>query len=160
MFLARTMDAFGSARRRDSMRYGIATPAPSPTATPVNRRPTSSPGRSFQAASSPAAIIVTTAASITPRRPARAARELTPSSVAIAPTAKIAKTTVVMKAERPSHVRYSPYSGLGSVANAMTIRSANATAQNPETSRRPVTVGHRNHQTFVPPPTTTSMPVT
>ena len=52
----------------------MAVPAASPTATPVIKRPTSSPGRAFHAASKPAAaIIVATAPSITPRRPARAA---------------------------------------------------------------------------------------
>src|SRR5205809_397742 len=37
-------EAFGSARRRSSMRYVIAVPAANPTATPVSRRPSSRPG--------------------------------------------------------------------------------------------------------------------
>jgi hypothetical protein len=69
----------------------MAVPAASPTGTPVSRRPASRPGRSFQAASNAAApIIVTTAASITPRRPMRAAMESTRSNAAIVPPAKIA----------------------------------------------------------------------
>ena len=76
-------------------------PAASPTATPVTSRPISRPGRSFQAASTPTAtIIVATAASIVPRRPIRAAMELSRSSTAIVLAAKIAKTTVMVRAER------------------------------------------------------------
>ena len=66
-------------------------PATSPTATPVIRRPSSRPGSAFHAASNPAeAIMVATAASITPRRPMRAAIEGTDTSAAIVPQAKIA----------------------------------------------------------------------
>jgi hypothetical protein len=73
------------------MRYGIATPAASPIATPVRKRPISNPGRSFQAASSAAAtIIVPTPPSIAPRRPRRATMKRSPSSVLIVPAAKIA----------------------------------------------------------------------
>ena len=69
----------------------MAIPATSPTAMPVMKRPTSSPGRSFHAASKTAApIIVATAASITPRRPIRRARAGTASNAAIVPAAKIA----------------------------------------------------------------------
>jgi hypothetical protein len=46
------------------------------------------------------AIIVTTAPSIMPRRPARAAMELSLCRVAIVPPAKVAQITVIMKAER------------------------------------------------------------
>jgi hypothetical protein len=91
MFRARAADAFGSARRRNSMRYGMATPAASPTATPVSRRPTNSPGRSFHAASTPTATIIeATPPSIMPRRPMRATMNRSPSSVRIVPPAKIA----------------------------------------------------------------------
>ena len=84
----------------------MAGPAASPTATPVSRRPISSPGRSFHAASTPiATIIIATAASIMPRRPMRPVRELSLRSVAIVPPAKIAKTTVIVRAERPSRIR-------------------------------------------------------
>ena len=101
MVLARATDAFGSARRRNSTRYVIAGPAASPTATPVSARPISSPGRSFHAASTPiATIIIATAASIMPRRPIRAVTALSRCSVAIVPAAKIAKTTVIVRAER------------------------------------------------------------
>lgn len=79
----------------------MAGPAASPTATPVIRRPINSPGRSFHAASTPiATIIVPTAPSIMPRRPRRVAMELSLCSVAIVPPAKIAKTTVIVRAER------------------------------------------------------------
>jgi hypothetical protein len=101
MVLARTTDAFGSARRRSSTRYVMAIPAASPTDTPVTTRPISSPARSFHAASTPtASIIVATAASIMPRRPRRAAMELSRCSTAIVLPAKIAKTTVIVRAER------------------------------------------------------------
>ena len=84
----------------------IAVPAASPTATPVISRPISNPGRPFHTASIPiATIIVATAASIVPRRPIRAAMELSRSSMAIVPAAKIAKTTVMVRAERWSRVR-------------------------------------------------------
>jgi hypothetical protein len=73
------------------MRYGIAVPEASPTDTPVSRRPASNPGRSFQATSNAAdAIIVATAASITPLRPVRAAIASTLSNVVTVPAAKIA----------------------------------------------------------------------
>jgi len=79
----------------------MAGPAASPTATPVSRRPSSSPGRSFHAASTPmATIIIATAPSIMPRRPRRIVRKLSLRSVAIVPPAKIAKTTVIVRAER------------------------------------------------------------
>ncbi len=69
-------------------------------------RPISNPGRPFHTASTPiATIIVATAASIVPRRPIRAAMELSRSSMAIVPAAKIAKTTVMVRAERWSRVR-------------------------------------------------------
>jgi hypothetical protein len=69
----------------------MAVPAARPTATPVMKRPISSPGSAFHAASKPAAaIIVATAPSITPRRPARAATNRTDSNAAIVPAAKIA----------------------------------------------------------------------
>ncbi len=69
----------------------MAVPATRPTATPVIKRPRISPGKAVHAASKPAAaIIVTTAPSITPRRPARAATNGTDMSVAIVPPAKIA----------------------------------------------------------------------
>jgi hypothetical protein len=47
-----------------------------------------------------AIIIVATPPSIAPRRPKRAVMKRSPSSVMIVPPAKIAKTTVIMKAER------------------------------------------------------------
>ena len=73
------------------MRYVIAVPAANPTATPVSRRPRSRPGSAFHAASSPAAaIIVVTAASITPRRPMRSAMKWTAIRAAIVPAAQIA----------------------------------------------------------------------
>ena len=73
------------------MRYAIAVPAAIPTATPVSRRPRSSPGSAFHAASSPAAtIVVATAASITRRRPMRSAMNGTAISAAIVPAAQIA----------------------------------------------------------------------
>jgi hypothetical protein len=101
MVLARAADAFGSARSRNSTRYVTAVPAASPTGTPVSRRPINSPGRSFHAASTPiATIIVATEPSIMPRRPTRAAMELSLCSVAIVLPAKIAKTTVIVRAER------------------------------------------------------------
>ena len=101
MVLARTGDAFGSARRRSSMRYVIAVPAASPTDTPVISRPMSSPGRSFHAASTPTAtIIVATETSIEPRRPIRATMALSRCSTTIVLPAKIAKTTVMVSAER------------------------------------------------------------
>ena len=79
----------------------MATPAASPTDTPVTSRPISSPGRSFHAASTPmASIIVATAASIMPRRPMRAAMALSRCSTPIVLPAKIAKTTVMVRAER------------------------------------------------------------
>jgi hypothetical protein len=79
----------------------MAVPAASPTDTPVISRPTSSPGRSFQTASTPTAtIIVATAASMVPRRPIRAAMELSRCSTMIVLPAKIAKTTVMVSAER------------------------------------------------------------
>jgi hypothetical protein len=79
----------------------IAVPAASPTATPVTTRPISSPGRSFHAASTPiATIIVATAPIIVPRSPIRAAMELSRSSMAIVLPAKIAKTTVMVRADR------------------------------------------------------------
>ena len=69
----------------------MAVPAARPTATPVIKRPTSSPGSAFHAASNAAAtIIVATAPSMTPRRPTRAAMKRTDNSVAIVPAAKIA----------------------------------------------------------------------
>jgi hypothetical protein len=84
-------DAFGSARSRSSMRYVIAVPAANPTATPVSRRPTSRPGNSFHATSTPAAtIIVATEASITPRRPMRSTMNGTAISAAIVLRAQIA----------------------------------------------------------------------
>ncbi len=80
MLRARTIDALGSARRRNSIRYVIAVPAASPAATPVSRRPMNSTGSPFHAARSPAAtIMVATAPSITPRRPTRAAMRGTAS---------------------------------------------------------------------------------
>jgi hypothetical protein len=83
---ATASDAFGSARRRSSMRYVIAVPATNPTETPVTERPRSRPGNAFHAASSPAAtIIVATAANITARRPMRAAMYGTATSAAIVP---------------------------------------------------------------------------
>lgn len=79
----------------------MAVPPASPTAAPVIKRPMSSPGRSFHAASKPAAaIIVATAPSITPRGPARAAMKRTDNNAAIVPPAKIAYTTVTVKADR------------------------------------------------------------
>ena len=81
-------------------------PAASPTDTPVSTRPISSPGRSFHAASTPTAtIIIATAASIVPRRPIRAAMALSRCSTAIVLAAKIAKTTVIVRAERWSRIR-------------------------------------------------------
>ncbi len=81
-------------------------PAASPTATPLTSRPISSPGKSFHTASTPiATIIVATAASITPRRPIRATMALSHRSIAIVLAAKIAKTTVMVRAERWSLVR-------------------------------------------------------
>jgi hypothetical protein len=69
----------------------MAMPAASPTDTPVSSRPISSPGRSFHTASTPTAtIIIATAPSIMPRRPIRAAMELSRCSVAIVLPAKIA----------------------------------------------------------------------
>jgi Phage integrase, N-terminal SAM-like domain len=53
MFPGTDRGAFGSARSRSSIRYGIATPVARPIATPVSRRPISSPGRAFHAATSP-----------------------------------------------------------------------------------------------------------
>jgi len=47
------LGAFGSARSHSSIRHGIATPVARPIATPVSRRPISSTGRAFHAASSP-----------------------------------------------------------------------------------------------------------
>ena len=47
-----------------------------------------------------ATIIDATEPSIMPRRPTRAASELSRSSVAIVLPAKIAKTTVIVRAER------------------------------------------------------------
>ena len=76
-------------------------PAASPADTPVTSRPISSPGRSFHAASTPmASIIVTTAASIMPRRPMRAATALSHCSTPIVLPAKIAKTRVMVRADR------------------------------------------------------------
>ena len=76
-------------------------PAASPTDTPVTTRPISSPGRSFHAASTPTAtIIVATEASIVPRRPIRPATALSRCSTAIVLPAKIAKTRVMVSAER------------------------------------------------------------
>jgi hypothetical protein len=84
----------------------IAVPAASPTDTPVSTRPISSPGRSFHAASTPTAIIIiATEASIVPRRPIRAAMALSRSRTAIVLAAKIAKTTVMVRAERWSRIR-------------------------------------------------------
>jgi hypothetical protein len=84
----------------------IAVPAASPTDTPVSTRPISSPGRSFHAASTPTAtIIIATAASIVPRRPIRAAMALSRCNTAIVLAAKIAKTTVMVRAERWSRIR-------------------------------------------------------
>ena len=81
-------------------------PAASPTDTPVISRPISSPGRSFHAASTPAAtIIVATETSIVPRRPIRAAMELSRCRMTIVLPAKIAKTTVMVRAERWSRIR-------------------------------------------------------
>ena len=69
----------------------MAVPATSPTATPVIKRPRINPGKAFHAASKPAAaIIVTTAASIAPRRPTRATTNRTEINAAIVPPAKIA----------------------------------------------------------------------
>ena len=68
---------------------------------PVISRPISSPGRAFHAASTPTAtIIVMTAPIIVPRRPIRAAMALSRCSTAIVPPAKMAKTTVMVRAER------------------------------------------------------------
>ncbi len=79
----------------------IAVPAASPTDTPVTSRPISSPGRSFHAASTTmASIIVATAPSIVPRRPIRATMELSRCRMTIVLPAKIAKTTVMVSAER------------------------------------------------------------
>jgi hypothetical protein len=79
----------------------MAIPAASPTDTPATSRPISSPGRSFHAASTAmASIIVATAASIMPRRPIRAATALSRCNTAIVLPAKIAKTTVIVRAER------------------------------------------------------------
>ena len=79
----------------------IEIPAAKPTDTPVTSRPISSPGRSFHAASTAmASIIVATAASIMPRRPRRAAMELSHCRTPIVLPAKIAKTTVIVRAER------------------------------------------------------------
>ena len=76
-------------------------PAASPTDTPVITRPISSPGSAVQAASTPTAtIIVATEASIVPRRPIRPVMELSRSRTAIVLAAKIAKTTVMVSAER------------------------------------------------------------
>ena len=101
MVRARTIDALGSARRRNSIRYAIAVPAARPAATPVSSRPMSSTGSPFHAARSPVAtIMVATAPSITPRRPMRTAIRGTARRAVIVPAAKIAKTTVIMKAER------------------------------------------------------------
>jgi hypothetical protein len=47
-----------------------------------------------------ATIIIATAPSIMPRRPRRIVRKLSLRSVAIVPPAKIAKTTVIVRAER------------------------------------------------------------
>ena len=69
----------------------MAVPAAIPTATPVTSRPINSPGRSFHTARTPTAtIIVATAPSIMPRRPMRAAMELSLCSVAMVLPAKIA----------------------------------------------------------------------
>ena len=66
-------------------------PAANPTDTPVRRRPSSSPGNAFHAASSPAAtIIIAAEASITPRRPMRSAMNGTAISAAIVLAAQIA----------------------------------------------------------------------
>jgi hypothetical protein len=79
----------------------MAVPAASPTATPVIRRPISSPGSAFHAARRPtAAIIVATAPSIAPRRPTRPTMKRTEKSAPIVPPAKIAKTTVTVNADR------------------------------------------------------------
>jgi hypothetical protein len=84
-------------RREPAGRFSVATrgvgvPLSGTGATPVRKRPTSSAGRSFHAASNPAATsIVATPASIAPRRPMRAAIKCSPSSVMIVPAAKIAK---------------------------------------------------------------------
>jgi hypothetical protein len=79
----------------------MAIPAAKPTDAPVITRPISSPGRSFQAArTAMASIIVATAVSIMPRRPSRAAMELSRCNTAIVLPAKIAKTTVTVRAER------------------------------------------------------------
>jgi hypothetical protein len=57
----------------------------------VSRRPISSPGRSFHAASNTAAtIIVATALNIVPRRPMRTTTRRSASKVAIVPPAQIA----------------------------------------------------------------------
>ena len=84
-------------------------PAASPTDTPVITRPISSPGSAVQAASTPTAtIIVATEASIVSRRPMRAVTALSRSRTAIVLAAKIANTTVMVRAERLSRVRYRP----------------------------------------------------
>jgi hypothetical protein len=68
----------------------IAVPDASPPEAPVSRRPMRSPGRAFHAASTPAAtIMVTTALTITPRRPMRAAMGWTTNKVRIVLAAKI-----------------------------------------------------------------------
>ena len=91
MVLAVATDPGGSARSRSSMRYVIAVPDTSPTATPVTSRPSTSPGRSFQTAKrTAAAIIVATAATITPLRPILAATSDTVRRAAMVLAAKMA----------------------------------------------------------------------
>ena len=78
----------------------MATPAASPIATPVRKRPTSSAGRSFHAASNPeATIIVATPASIAHRRPMRGDEAL-PQQRDYRPSREDRKTMVITKAER------------------------------------------------------------
>ncbi len=101
MFRADTIDAFGSARRRNSIKYVIAVPAARPTATPETRRPMSNPGNAFHTASNPAAaIMIATLLSITPRRPMRTAMRGTARRAVMVPPAKMAKTTVIMRDDR------------------------------------------------------------
>jgi hypothetical protein len=69
----------------------MATPAASPIATPVSRRPISSPGRACHAASSPAAtIIVATPPSIMTTRKANATAQKPKAGLCLAMEPRLA----------------------------------------------------------------------
>src|SRR3984885_8560586 len=108
-----------------------------PDRDPVDQPAGEEAGEGFHATKTLALTIeIQTAGSNIRRRPYKSDRCPARSSATTTPTAYTANATVTMNSEKWSRARYRPYSGLGTVPNAITIRNANATTQNPRRCRR------------------------